>query len=195
MNDIKELDWEATLFLNDWGNDAVDLFFNLVTYKWYSIPMYLLLLYFFQKKLGWRNLGIAIVAIAIMIAASDQLANVFKSGFERFRPFREPGLEGLISKVGRSGGTYGFYSAHASSVFALATFTILLFRKNMRWLTTLTVIWAITVAYSRVYLGLHYLGDILMGGLMGIILGILCYKLFAFAKAKYGLPSGQTHHE
>jgi undecaprenyl-diphosphatase len=195
MNDIKNLDWEATLSLNDWGNDAVDLFFNIVTYKWYSIPMYLLLFYFFQKKLGWRNMGIAILAIAIMIAASDQLANVFKNGFERFRPFKEPGLEGLISKVGHSGGTFGFYSAHASSVFALATFTILLFRKDLRWLTTLTVIWAIIVAYSRVYLGLHYLGDILMGGFMGIILGFLCYKLFAFAKAKFGSTSNQPNHE
>jgi undecaprenyl-diphosphatase len=192
MNDIKDLDWEATLYLNDWGNDAVDLFFNIITHKFYSIPLYLVLFYFFQKRLGWRNLGIALIAIAIMIAASDQLANVFKNGFERLRPFREPGLEGLISKVGHSGGTFGFYSAHASSVFALATFTLLLLRKNLRWLTILTVIWAITVAYSRVYLGVHYLGDVLMGAGMGIILGLLCYKLFAFAKAKYGSSSNQT---
>ncbi|BAO55765.1 phosphatase PAP2 family protein [Nonlabens marinus] len=187
MNDIKELDWNATLYLNDWGGDGVDLFFNIITHKLYSIPLYLLLFFFFQRKLGWRNLGIALIAIALMIAASDQLANLFKDGFERLRPFREPGLEGLISKVGDSGGTYGFYSAHASSVFALATFTILLFRKQQAWLTCLIIVWAITVAYSRVYLGLHYLGDVLMGGLMGILLGFLCYHLFAFAKAKYGV--------
>ncbi len=192
MNNIKELDWNATLYLNDWGGDAVDLFFNIITHKLYSIPLYLILLFFFQRKLGWRNLGIALIAIAIMIAASDQLANLFKDGFERLRPFREPGLKGMISKVGRSGGTFGFYSAHASSVFALATFTLFLFRKQLLWLTCITLLWAITVAYSRVYLGLHYVGDVLMGAAMGIILGLLCYNLFAFAKAKYGINSSSN---
>lgn len=186
MNDIKQWDWNATLYLNDWGNDGVDLFFNIITHKFYSIPLYLLLLYFFYRRLGWRNLGIAIFVIAFMIAASDQLANVFKDGFERLRPFREPALQGLISKVGDSGGTYGFFSAHASSAIALAVFTYFILRPGRNWLITLTFIWALIVCYSRIYLGVHYLGDVLMGAAMGIIIGVGCYKLFAFAKAKYG---------
>ncbi|PRP66967.1 phosphatase PAP2 family protein [Nonlabens agnitus] len=191
MNDLKELDWEATVALNDWGNDTVDLFFNIVTHKLYSIPFYLVLLFFFYKKLGWKNTLISVVTIAILIAASDQIANLFKDGFERLRPFREPALEGVISKVGRSGGTFGFYSAHSSSAIGLATFVGLLLWKSQRVLCIITVIWAILVAYSRVYLGLHYLGDILMGAVMGILLGIICFKLFAFAKAKYGSTSIQ----
>ncbi|KQC34116.1 transmembrane PAP2 superfamily protein [Nonlabens sp. YIK11] len=191
MNDLKELDWEATVALNDWGNDTVDLFFNIVTHKLYSIPFYLVLLFFFYNKLGWKNTLISVVTIAILIAASDQIANLFKDGFERLRPFREPALEGVISKVGRSGGTYGFYSAHSSSAIGLATFVCLLLWKSQRVLCIITIIWAILVAYSRVYLGLHYLGDILMGAVMGVLLGIICFKLFAFAKAKYGSTSIQ----
>ncbi|WP_194852205.1 phosphatase PAP2 family protein [Nonlabens antarcticus] len=195
MNDLKEIDWEATVALNDWGNDAVDLFFNIVTHKWYSIPFYVILLFFFYRKLGWKNTLISLVAIAILIAASDQMANVFKQGIERLRPFKEPALEGVISKVGRSGGTFGFYSAHASSAIGLATFVILMFWKSNRWLCGITIAWAVLVAYSRVYLGLHYLGDILMGALMGILLGFLCYRLFAFAKAKYGSKSNFNHND
>ena len=185
MNDVKELDWDATVALNDWGNDGVDLFFNIVTHKLYSIPFYLVLLYFFYRKLGWKNTLISLVAVAILIAASDQIANLFKDGFERLRPFREPALEGVISKVGRSGGTFGFYSAHASSAIGLATFVSLLFWKSQRLLCWITIVWAILVAYSRVYLGLHYLGDILMGAVMGLLLGMICFRLFAFAKARY----------
>ncbi len=186
MNDLNQLDWDATVALNDWGNDGIDLFFNIVTHKLYSIPFYAVLLFFFYKKLGWRNTLISLVAIAILIAASDQIANLFKDGVERLRPFREPLLEGKISKVGRSGGTFGFYSAHASSSIGLATFVCLLLWKSRRWLSSITILWAVLVAYSRIYLGLHYLGDVLMGAVMGILLGALCYRLFAFAKAKYG---------
>ncbi|AZQ43890.1 phosphatase PAP2 family protein [Nonlabens ponticola] len=185
MNDVKELDWDATVALNDWGNDGVDLFFNIITHKLYAIPFYLVLLYFFYQKLGWKNTLISLLAIAILIAASDQIANLFKDGFERLRPFREPALDGIISKVGRSGGTYGFYSAHASSAIGLATFVCLLLWQSQRVLCVVTIIWAFLVAYSRVYLGLHYLGDVLMGGIMGLLLGILIFRGFAFAKAKY----------
>ncbi len=188
MNDVNQLDWDATVALNDWGGNGVDLFFNIVTHKLYAIPFYLILLYFFYKHLGWKNTLISLVIIAILIAASDQLANVFKDGFERLRPFREPALEGIISKVGRSGGTYGFYSAHASSAVGLATFVVQLLCKNYKLLSVVTILWAILVAYSRVYLGLHFLGDVLMGSLVGVLLGLVCYQLFAFAKAKYGNP-------
>lgn len=185
MNDLKALDWDTTVALNDWGNDAVDLFFNIITHKLYAIPFYLVLLYFFYKRLGWKSTLISLVTIAILIAASDQIANLFKDGFERLRPFREPALEGVISKVGRSGGTFGFYSAHASSAIGLATFVGLLLWKTQRLLCWITIFWAILVAYSRVYLGLHYLGDVLMGAVMGTLLGILCFRLFAFAKARF----------
>ena len=189
MEEIKELDWDATLFLNDWGNDAVDLFFNIITHKFYAIPLYLLVLYVLYKKMGTRNLVIALIAIALVITCSDQLASLFKDNFERFRPFREPVLEGLISKVGKSGGTYGFYSGHASSAVALATFLWFILKRKNKNLAITMIGWAVLVAYSRVYLGVHYLGDVLMGAFMGILLGLLFAWLYAFAKARYGIST------
>jgi undecaprenyl-diphosphatase len=189
MEDIKKLDWDATLFLNDWGNDAVDLFFNIVTHKFYAVPLYLYILFTLYKKLGFRNLAIALIAIALLITCTDQLANLFKNGFERFRPFREPALEGLISKVGKSGGTYGFYSGHASSAFALATFLWFILKRKHKTLGIVMLVWAVLVAYSRVYLGVHYLGDVLMGAFMGTLLGLFFAWVYAFAKARYGVST------
>ena len=189
MEDIKQLDWDATLFLNDWGNDAVDLFFNVVTHKLYAIPLYLFVLFILYRKLGTRNLVIALIAIALLITCSDQLASLFKDSMERLRPFREPGLEGLISKVGKSGGTFGFYSGHASSAVALATFLWFILKRKHKTIGIVMIIWAVLVAYSRVYLGVHYLGDVLMGAFMGIILGLIFAWLYAFAKARYGIST------
>jgi undecaprenyl-diphosphatase len=189
MEDIKQVDWDATLFLNDWGTDAVDLFFNIVTHKFYAVPLYLFILYTLYKRLGVRNLAIALVAIALLITCTDQLANLFKNGFERLRPFREPALEGLISKVGKSGGTYGFYSGHASSAFALATFLWFILKRKNKTLGIVMIIWAVLVAYSRVYLGVHYLGDVLIGAFMGTLLGLFFAWVYAFAKARYGVST------
>ncbi|WP_431471450.1 phosphatase PAP2 family protein [Nonlabens sp. SCSIO 43208] len=183
MNDIKQIDWDLTVILNDWGNDQVDLFFNVVTHKFYAIPLYLVFLYFLYKKMGWRNLLIALVTIALVIAASDQLANLFKKTLIlRLRPFREPALEGLISKVGKSGGRYGFYSGHASNAMAVAVYLWFQFKNHFKWLGIIALIWGILVVYSRVYLGVHYLGDVLMGGFMGSLLGYAGYHFVPYGK-------------
>lgn len=190
MEDLIQLDWNLTLLLNDWGNDVIDLIFNIITYKYYAIPFYVFLLYVLYKKLTTRELIIALLTIVVLVTASDQIAMLFKNTLvQRFRPFREPGLEGLISKVGKSGGTYGFYSGHASSAMALAVFLWHMLKDSHKTLTIIIFIWAILVAYSRVYLGVHFLGDILMGILMGSIIGWLCYRLYAFAKARYTTTS------
>lgn len=181
MEDIKQLDWDIMLFLNDWGNDTVDLIFNIITYKYYAIPLYLYLLFILYKKLSRRELAILLITVVILIAASDQIAMLFKNTLvQRLRPFREPALDGLISKVGKSGGTYGFYSGHASNAMALAVFMWNILKQSHKAIAIFLFIWALLVAYSRVYLGVHYPGDVLMGIFMGTIIGWLGYRLYAF---------------
>lgn len=192
--DIKQLDWDLLLLLNDWGNDSVDLFFNIITHKFTAIPLFAYLLFILYKKLKPKELLFALIAIAVMITISDQLAVLFKNTFvQRLRPFNEPGLVGLVSKVGKSGGTYGFYSGHASSAVALAAFMWMMLRRSHKKLAVFVVIWAMLVSYSRVYLGVHYPGDVLMGAFMGSLIGYGCFKGYAFAKANYAKTTKKTN--
>jgi len=186
VEEVVQWDWNSTLFLNDWGNDYVDGFFNFITHKLSAIPLYLFLLYVLYKKLAIRDLVICLICIALLITVSDQLANVFKDGVERFRPFRQPGFMDQISKVGRSAGTYGFYSGHASNAVALAVFLWFLLRQSHRTIALVVLIWAGIVAYSRIYLGVHYFGDVLMGILMGSLIAVIVYQLFRYSRGRYG---------
>lgn len=196
MEEIKQLDWDIMLLLNDWGNDTVDLIFNIITHKFYAIPLYLILLYILYKKLNQKQLIIALISIAIMITISDQLAMLFKNTLiQRLRPFREPALEGLISKVGKSGGTYGYYSGHASSAFALAVYLWHHFKKSHRNLGYFMFFWAALVAYSRVYLGVHYPADILTGAIAGSLIGWMCYKLYKYLEFRFTSTALSDRHE
>lgn len=170
-----ELDQNLMLYLNDWGDHYWDQLFIILSHKWYAVPFYAVLLYFIYKRLGLRGTLVALVMVAAMIAVSDQLANLFKKVlFLRPRPCHQDGFEDLVSEVaGRCGGRYGFYSAHASSSMALAVYIFKLFKKYAPVLAVITLIWALAVGYSRIYLGVHYPGDVFVGMLIGAALGAI----------------------
>ena len=100
-----------------------------------------------------------------------------KPYFARLRPSREPTLEGLIHLVeGYKGGQFGFASSHAANTFGLATFFYLAFGKTKRWVVWLFV-WAAFMTYTRIYLGVHYPGDILVGSIVGVVSAFVGFKL------------------
>jgi len=108
----------------------------------------------------------------------DQISSsVFKEGFERLRPSHEPALEGIVDLVnGKKGGKFSFVSGHATNSFGLAVFSLLLFR--FRWYTFFILFWAGLNSYSRIYMGLHYPGDILGGLILGAFIGWFVYWLY-----------------
>jgi undecaprenyl-diphosphatase len=113
-----------------------------------------------------------VITIALMIAVSDQVCNLFKDNVLRLRPSQEPHLQSLVHIVNDyRGGTYGFYSAHSSNAFAVAFFMISILAVQRKYIIPVSLTYAILTAYSRIYLGVHYPGDVLMGTLMGILLG------------------------
>nr|WP_257644052.1 phosphatase PAP2 family protein [Luteimonas salinisoli] len=112
-----------------------------------------------------------------MITATDQLANLFKDGFERPRPCREEHLQELIRYLAPRCGRYGYFSAHAANSMAFAVFLGLLFRRIHRHLLLLLLVWASIVGYSRIYVGVHYPADTLTGMAIGALIGFLIYKL------------------
>ena len=177
MDELILADQQLFLTLN--GSDSIwlDNCFLMITKTGVWIPMIIVLLYILLKNRPWREVLLFVVLLAMVVFISDRFSSGFcKPFFQRLRPSHEPSLEGLIDLVeGRRGGLYGFISSHAANTFGAFAFVSLYFR---RWGMTLTLFfWACLSSYSRIYLGLHYPGDILAGALCGCLVGMLCYFL------------------
>jgi undecaprenyl-diphosphatase len=172
-----QLDEQLFLWLNNLGSANWDWFWLFMTNKFNMIPLYIVLLIVSFRHLAWQKGFLFLVVIALLITGTDQVTNLFKDGFERLRPCHNEDIAPLMRLVKKScGGAYSFFSGHASNSFALATFFTVFFRKQfpaMKWL----FFWAAVVAYSRVYVGVHFPLDIFCGAVYGIMIGWIIARM------------------
>ena len=174
---LLEYDKELFLFLNGLGNETWDGFWMAYTNKLYWFPFYAILLYLMFKKLGKQPFLIIILIVALMVLFTDQVTNLFKDGFERLRPCRVSSFEGVMRMVKDYCGTYGFFSGHASISMAVAVFAGLTLKPFYKNLVFLLLLWSAIMAYSRIYIGVHYPLDIVCGMTFGALSGFAFYKL------------------
>lgn len=183
MEKILALDRELFLELN--GNfhspwlDQLMMFLSS-TMAW--IPLYLLLLYLVIrtfKKETWTVL----LAIALTILIADQVTSTFmKPFFERLRPSRDPALSEMVTIVNEyRGGKYGFASSHAANTFGIATLMWLMLKRYRPWIGLL-FLWVLLVGYTRIYLGVHYPGDILAGFIVGLLAALISWWWWIYFK-------------
>lgn len=181
LGGVQRLDEQLFLLLNSLGSERWDGLWLFVTNKFSWIPFYLALMYRVYRQLGWKNLLLVVALIVVMITATDQLANLFKQGFERPRPCREEHLKELIRFVAPRCGRHGYFSAHAANSMAFAVFLGLLFRRSHRYLAIFLLFWASAVGFSRIYVGVHYPLDTLTGLAVGALAGFLVYRIHRIA--------------
>ena len=189
MEQLVELDREIFLFLNNLGNPAWDDFWNFITNKFASIPFYALLVFFLYEALGWKKTLLSLVLVAAVITCTDQLSNLFKHFFERQRPCRQEGVMEYARFVAVRCGRYGYFSAHAASSAALVVFLGMILKKYWQHIFAVLISWGLLVSYSRIYIGVHYPGDVLTGWIFGLAIGYLFYLLFLFLLKRYFSPS------
>lgn len=172
MEEIVNFDKVVFLYLNSLGSKSFDFFWLLITNKFSNFIIYFSLLFAVYRRYGTTKALNVFLLVLILIGIVDQTTNLSKFFFERPRPCYDEQIS-LLSRLVSSncGGKYSFFSAHASNSFALAAFFSFIF-KNFKFLKVFIIFFATLIAYSRIYIGVHYPLDIIIGALVGVIFSI-----------------------
>lgn len=177
---LEQMDQAMVIAVNQWHHPILDDIMWNISGKWQWIPLYVYLLYMMIKKYDQKVLW-PILSVVMVIVLTDQTSvHLFKEVFQRYRPCHHLELKPVLELVhNKCGGKYGFVSSHAANSFGLAVIMTLLF-KEKRGFVVLLLIWASVVAFSRVYMAVHYVSDVFFGALLGALLAFMVHRFFKF---------------
>lgn len=179
------LQWDRDIFiyLNSLGYDTFDGFWSAITNFGNWTPLFVLLIFLVFRKNSKKEAFLQLLTFGIMLILLTLTIFLVKEGVGRLRPCNDPEINTLI-RVVRTSRDYSFFSGHAATSFSIATLAILFLRKRFRWIYII-YLWPLLFSYSRIYLGVHYPIDIIVGTLVGVLFAVLFYKLSLKFKALY----------
>ena len=186
---LDEIDANALLAINGLNDAFQDMFWWMVSAKWASLLLVLALAW----VLLHQNRRHALLVLAMLVLAfvlADQISSgLIKHLVERLRPTHDPDLESMVHVInGYRGGKYGFVSSHAANSFAAVTLLSLIMRHRL--VTCSLLSWALLQCYSRMYLGVHYPGDILGGIIVGLLVGWIVWCLMRWIERRWHVNKG-----
>lgn len=185
---LEQLDWKVSLAINHWRSDGADIFMAFITQTWPWIPLYAVLIglivYCYRKENAW---WLPVLGVVALVGLADWTSvHFFKDVICRFRPSHTLELEGLLYLPDGKGGLYGFISSHAANCFAIAAYVTFVLKGRFRFFRSgIMYLWAVLIAYSRVYLGKHFFGDVLCGAIWGVLLAFLMWRLIRLLLSRY----------
>jgi undecaprenyl-diphosphatase len=196
---LENIDQQFFLFLNSIRADWLDLPMYAISQTALSAPWFLLLFYLIYRKGGWSKVGISMLALGLVILICDQSSvHLFKNVFQRYRPTHNLDIGHLVHTVtdfnGNEyrGGRYGFLSSHASNMFGAATLMWMFLRPVKTSVFLVISIWTGLVVYTRIYLGVHYLSDIIGGTILGVFVGWFVFHIFQFIESLWKSNTTKT---
>ena len=174
LETLIDLDKALFLTLNGWNNAFFDVLMPFASGKTSWIPLYVFIIVMLFYKKDWKKGLLALAGTLAVFALCDSVSFAAKNFFERWRPLYDPEIGSMVRAL-EQGGDYGFFSGHAANVFGIALFTSLCIKR--KWYALLLFAWAFLVSYSRIYVGKHFPGDVLVGALFGLLVAGVIYLL------------------
>ena len=188
---VHQLDQHFTLTINSWHSTFTDPIWQFFSDKIVWIPMYVAIVALLIWKLGWKKGLLVVAAAALTFGFCDQVSNIVKHAVARIRPLNDEFMTASGLHILETGGGYSFFSAHAANAFGLACSTFIgmkgCMERKRSWLKVYggwIFFWAAMVSVSRVFVGKHYLGDILVGVVIGGLAGTLFGWLSGYVSAR-----------
>ena len=194
--EIHKADQLVTLEINSWDSPITDPIWQFFSDKLVWAPMYAAIIALLVWKLGWKR-GLLVLAGALLtFGFCDQFSNIVKHAVERIRPLHDEFMVSNGLNILEKGGGFSFFSAHSANSFGLAFSTFLSMKLCLRdggsvctpkWLKAYGIwmfFWAAMVAVSRIFVGKHYLGDVIVGIIAGSLAGIAFAYLASFIARK-----------
>ncbi|MFD2515754.1 phosphatase PAP2 family protein [Pontibacter locisalis] len=182
---LEQLDKELFVYLNDMQSPFWDVIMVFVSEKLVWIPFYLGIIGYLVWRYRKQSIFMLLMAVVAIGLADFVASGVFKPYFLRLRPCHDPTLAEFVNLVKGCGGRFGFMSSHASTSFALAVFFNLILSDRYLVFKIVLVVWAVIVSYSRIYLGVHFPGDIIGGALLGSFLAYVSSLGYTILLNKY----------